>query len=123
MKVITVAIILSLASQSVFAQEVKYLEKGQTAPYTGFLFTPDLEKEFRLMDKKLEFNVELNVSYENLIKSYQGNEALQNKRIDICQAQNEKLAKPKSSLEGVGSFLLGVATTLLVAFAYKQVVR
>lgn len=122
MKFITIMMIGLLTTQLSFA-EVRFLEKGQQAPFTGYLFTPELEKEFRLMDKKLEFSTQLNTSYESLIKSYEGNEAILHKRVEICQTQNEKLAKPKSDLGSFGYFILGAATTILIMFAHGKINR
>jgi hypothetical protein len=121
MKTLSTILIGILLTQSVLAAEVKYLEKGQTAPFTGYLIEPELEKEFRLMDKKLEFSTQLNTSYEGLVKSYAANEAILNKRVEICQVQNEKLSKPSSNLGWMGTFLLGAGTAILIMFAHGKI--
>lgn len=121
MKYLNLILAVSLFTQPVIASEVKFLEKGQTAPFTGYLIEPKLEQEFRLLDKKLEFSTKLNTSYENLVKSYEANEAVLNKRIEVCQVQNEKLAKPKSDIGKFGYFILGAATTILIMFAHGKI--
>jgi hypothetical protein len=121
MKLPSIVLISLLVPSLVFAQDVKYLEQGQAAPFTGYLVSPDMEKKFRLMDKKLEFSTQLNTSYENLLKSYEANDMIQNKRIEICQKQNEKLLNGTTKLDGIPMFLVGAATAILIMFAHGKI--
>lgn len=122
MKYLSLILILVLATPAQ-AVEVKFLKQGEPAPFTGFLFDSEGEKHFRLLDQKLAQSEALNKAYENLVLSYDKNETILNRRIEICQEQNEKLAKPKSDFGKYGHFLLGAATAILIMFAHGKINR
>lgn len=114
-------ILLLLVSNSVQALEVKFLEKGQEAPYAGFLFEPKAESRCRLLDQELDYNKQINASLTNMNNLYEQNATVMQNRILNLQQQvnnNENTLFSKT-----GFFILGVATTILVAFATSRATR
>lgn len=111
---------LILFTNTAFGYEVKYLDQGQAAPFAGYLIEPKLEKEFRLMDKELEYNKKLVVSLDAINKSYQEQVYVMQTRIDNQSKELKELRTSDSFLSKYGLFILGCLTTTAVAFAVNR---
>ena len=123
----SLAIILSISiCFPAYAADVKYVKEGEPVPYTGYLFTPEKEKELRLLDDKLS----LSEQKINLLKS---TNELQtqlidngNKRIEIYQKQVDYLGEKvvstedKSFWKSTLYFTLGAVLTGAVAYGLSQ---
>lgn len=116
-------IIINLLCNSSYSYEVKYLEAGQPAPYTGFLFDVPSEKKLRLLDSDFEYQKKLTVSLENINKSYEQQVSIMQTRIDNQQKEIKELNDSNGFLGKYGLFLLGCLTTTAVAFAVKQAAK
>lgn len=123
MKTLSLALITMLVSNSALALDVRYVEQGKPAPITGFVIDAEAERHFRLLDQKLQSSESMVKAYESIVLAYDKQEQLLNKRIELCQEQNEKLAKPKSVFGSYGHFLLGAATAVLIMFAHGKINR
>ena len=89
-KILSIFLIGLLIPSNCFADEVKYLEQNDKAPYAGFLFTMDATKQYRLL------------SIENpLLK--QENTILKQEKTELSDA-NDKLAKTVNSEHSLNDF-------------------
>ena len=109
-------LILLLLFNSVYAIDITPIEKGQVAPYKGFLVSPEQMKEFRQIneDKKL-------LEQENL--KLQDLQVINEQRIGLYkkawEETNSELTKERFSgnFKGIGGFILGVALSGIAAYA------
>lgn len=129
-QIINSLLALSLFFNSVVAQaEIKYLEKGNVAPYTGYLFTPDHEKRYRLIDQELEYYKKTSQLNEDLNKLFESKVKVMDDRILIRDQQIDTLSKRLTeSKEGefftkLGFFILGALVTTGVAFGVSRAIR
>ena len=114
-------LVFLLSIQNVFALEVKYLEQGQNAPYTGYLISPETENHFRLIDTELQFQTKLNNSLTIINKSYEQTITVMQNRIDLQQQRVEELYSRENSIWGkLGFFLLGAAAATLITFGVAK---
>lgn len=123
-KVLVLLICLSF-SLNVSADPI-LLQKGNSAPYDGLLFSEqkanDLRKE--LLDKdylKLQ-----NDSLNRSLELYKQNESIYKEQKELLLEQNDRLAKSLyeerrvTNWERVGFFVLGIAATGLAFYGVSQ---
>jgi hypothetical protein len=107
--------------------EVKYVEKGTLAPYTGYLFSPEDEKNARLMAKEMEYFRDLSESMGKLIESDEKVIKVQNERIELYNTQIVNMSKRISETESDNFwrntlfFVLGAVLTGAITFGVNQV--
>ena len=114
--IITLSILGILTSNVSFAiDDVVKLNKGEAAPYTGVLMTP--EKSEKIKDELIEKDslTRINESYRKSIDLYKSNEdvlgqqksLLMNQNIELSKALND--ARGTTTWEKIGLITLGVA--------------
>lgn len=101
------------------AQQIDYIEKGNKAPYTGYILDVAMEKEIRKEKQTLEAkNVVL--SDLNVIKD---------KRIDFHQQEAENAYKElkkqriKTTMYTIGGFVVGVSLSAIAVMAMKKAIK
>lgn len=126
-RAISVLILLLVASPS--WGNVTYLNKGDVAPYEGYLFSIEAEKKLRVTDQELTLCTEKN---DLLTKSVAINLELTTvykNKADLYQQHSENLSKQllaeksDSFLSKGFYFVLGAALTGLVAYGAAHAVR
>lgn len=101
---------------------VKLLEEGNVAPYTGYLFSFEKEREARVAVETVKIQ-------DNIIKQYKSNEEIFERRISNLSEQNDNLAKRNEALqststwERIGWVTLGVVITGLGVYGSSQVLK
>lgn len=83
MKTLISLLIISLSSPAL--AEVKYLPKGGTAPYEGYLFSPEDEEKARMAVKESEYYKKVNDINEKLLDTSV-------KRIEVKDRHIERLS-------------------------------
>lgn len=116
------------SSLTAHADDVKYLKQGETAPFTGYLFTPEKERELRLMDVDYKFVKDLNLSLTNINKVYEDNTKILEERITNKDKQIDNLTERLSEksdgiLSKIGMFLLGAAVTTGIAYGVAKATK
>lgn len=117
--------ILCLLPSLVFGQ-VKYVEKGEPAPFTGYLFTPEKEGEVRQDVESLKYYKLLDESNQRIIALKDKELAAVNANYAIWQKQSEQLskeledAKSNSFWRQTLYFGLGALLTTGLAFAVNK---
>ena len=103
-------ILLLLLTNTAQAFNVKYLEVGDKAEFQGFLFEPSAEKKFRFMDIELDYQKKLNVSLEEINKSYENNQVIMQTRLDNQQKQIVSLTEGNGFFSKYG-FSIGMSNS------------
>lgn len=126
-KLVSLLLILLLSNQAVAEPKLVYLEKDNLAPFTGYLINPEMEKQFRLMDSELDYQKKLNLSLKSITKLHEENESIYIKRLENQQKQidnlSERIVKDDSIWGKLGMFLLGSASTILIAYGVTRATR
>ncbi len=102
MKYIVIMLLFSSVSQA--TDSVVYLPKDQKAPYDGYLFTPDMEKEVRLNTINLKYSEELNASLVKINAIHKDNLQILDQRVKLYQDQSDSLAKSLESSRSTSFF-------------------
>lgn len=101
------------------AQEIKYIEKGQPAPFTGYVITIDMEKQMRKDKQTLEAK---NVVLSDL-------NVLKDKRITFHQEEAENAYKElrkqrvKTTLYTIGGFTVALGLSAITILALKGAIK
>ncbi len=109
--------IISLIISNYSFADVSLLEKGQQAPYKGYLFSPDLELEVRVKVNK-------NLFLESLVIKQQQEIDILNNRVQVKDEliinveKQLKQSERNSSFEKIVYFMLGIVITSSI---YKYV--
>ena len=126
-KLLTLVLMLSI-SMSSFGQ-VKYVEKGQKVPYTGYLLTPEKEKETRFKLIDLDYYKKLSdINTKRLDNSFKQNELL-SKQVILWKDQSTNLAEQlvnresKSFWKSIMYFGLGALITVGLTYSVNQASR
>lgn len=121
-KIFTIFMLICLLLTYVRADEVKFIKKDEPAPYEGYLFSPEKEKEVRYTTKRLETVENLNQLQEEKVFLYE-------KRLEIRDKQLDALSnrvvdeKNDSFLSKAGMFILGALVTTGIVFGVQKVSR
>jgi len=97
-----------LVTQVGFAVEV--IDEGQPAPYKGYLFNPEEEKQLRVINERKLKLEDLAIKQDEKIASMERVITLQSDRIDLLRGELGK-EEPLSNWGRFGYFALGVVTT------------
>lgn len=123
-KLCTLVTLLAFSHYSV--AQVKYIEKDTPAPYTGYLFTPEKEKETRFKLIDLDYYKKLSeVNTERLKVSYEQQEVLE-KQVTVWRDSSTKLASELASRqsrdfwENLMYFGLGALITVGLTYSVNQ---
>lgn len=109
--------------------DVAYVERGNPAPFTGFLFSPDQEKQLRLTDQKLEFCTEKTNLLKESLETQNEVIKFSNQRVELYKTQSDNLAKQVTEIKDDSFwknslyFLVGATLTGLVAYGYSRATR
>lgn len=104
------------------ADDVSYLKKGDPAPFTGYLISPEKADSIREMKIDLDTQKQINGLLLDNQKIYE-------QRVDNLRKQSEDLAKQVETMKDssmftkVGFFVLGSVLTGLVAYGTTRVLR
>lgn len=118
----------ALSSTPALAQ-VKYLEKGEPAPYTGFLFTPEKEQEVRQANEALKYFKLVDETNQRIIKLKDDELALIKDQGAIWRNQADALSKQlqeeknSSFWRNTLYFGLGAVLTTALAFGVNQATK
>jgi hypothetical protein len=106
--------------------QVKYVEKGTPAPYTGYLFTPEKEKETRFKLIDLDYYKKLSeINTARLDNAHKQNELL-SKQVDLWQNHSKELSKElatnesRSFWKNILYFGLGAIITVGLTYSVNQ---
>ena len=118
-------ILILLFSQVVNADDlgkVVSLNKGQAAPFTGYLMDDVKAQRIRIMDLELQSEVKQNKILEQQVILL-NNQNIQN--VEYINRLSKQIQDDKEStfLSKVGFFLIGSAVTTLIAYGASRVVR
>lgn len=120
-----ILLITLLISNIAFGQ-VKYLEKGEQAPFTGYLFTPEKESEVRQNNESLKYYKLLDESNQRIIQMKDQELSIVRDQGALWQTQSQNLSKQLEDAKS-GSFWkqtlyfgLGALITTGLAFAVNQ---
>lgn len=119
-----------LFSQVVYADgPVQYLDKLTPAPYAGYLFTPEKEKEVRFKLVERDYYETLTTSLTSINSKQEALLKLQDDRINLYTQQvdnlSKRLAESKDSnfWSNAGFFILGALVTTGIAFSVTRATR
>lgn len=99
-----------LISSISFAEDVKYLQKNEVAPFTGYLFSPQKELEIRLLNEKLpilEKKIELQEDINEILE-----QRIANNMKYISSLEKDQ---GRGTLRETGYFLFGALLTGFIA--------
>ena len=106
-----------LTSVNSLAQDVIILDKGETAPFHGYLFPDDKAIQFRKDLIELDGLKKMESSYQKSLDLFNKNETLYNTKVNMLLEQNDKLAvalyksKDRDAFENRFWFILGMIVT------------
>jgi hypothetical protein len=121
---LTLTLSISLTSSS--KAETVLLEKGNPAPYTGFLLDKETAQLSRVKIIEGEEAKKLNLSYEKSIQKYQSNELLYQTQVQTVLEQNDKLSRSLRDSQGMGTwerigwFVGGIVITGAAVYGASQ---
>jgi hypothetical protein len=134
--VLLIILCLSGTSYSTCNQPVVSIEKGQAAPCSGYLFTPEKEQEVRLMKIEFIFTKKENEILNKKIKLFDkdieaANLVIKKERehgevwrtTAITTTKNLVAIEESRGTRDVLLFGTGILTAVLVSFIIKNVVR
>lgn len=119
-------ILFILSTQLAFAQDVSYLEKGSPAPYTGYLFSPQKEREIRLTTETLKYCDKSKEMALSILQDYETKDKITADRMNLRDQQIDSLskrlvdAKDDSFLSKAGFFILGALVTGGIAYGLTR---
>ena len=120
---------LSIFISQVSLAQVKYLEKGEAAPYTGYLFTPEKETEVRQGAEALKYFKLVDETNGRIIKLKDDELVLVRQQSDIWRTQSEALSKELQGQKNTGFwkqtlyFGLGALLTTALAFGVNKATK
>ena len=112
--------------QQSIAQDVVFIEKDAQAPYAGFLFTPEKEKETRLKLVDLNFYMDLDSSKTRQIELYKQEGDLLRAQVDLHRDNSVRLNNELMSAnndgfwKGFWMFALGAGVTTAITYAVRR---
>lgn len=118
-----------LISSKSFSDEVVVLEKGTSAPYTGYLFPKETAQKTRIKLIEGEEAKKLNESYVRSIEIYRKNEELNNQKVNILLEQNDKLsrsltdAREMTAFEKIAWFVGGVLVSGAAVYGASKLAK
>jgi hypothetical protein len=122
MKILILAILLSLGSRAVLADDPVYLPKSTPAPYSGYLVPEKTVTDMR--------NISLQLASEKTVNGLLLDEqAVMSQRINNAKTENDALAKElvserdHSIFAKVGFFVLGAGVATLIAYGTIQATK
>lgn len=102
--------------------QVKYIDKGTAAPYSGYLFTVDAELENR--QKLIDYSIN-----KQQLELYRQNEEILTKQVELWRGQSRDLSlelvkKERMSFwQNTLYFALGAVVTTGLAFGVSRAIR
>jgi hypothetical protein len=126
MKNLVLMTMLLIFNTALACDPVKFVEKGAAAPCTGYLFTPEKEKEVRMQVIDLQYEKELSLSKDRQIELYKKENAILTERYQIwsveAKALSSDLSKERNSTfwRNTLYFALGMLITTGVTYAVNQ---
>lgn len=119
-------LILIMSVNMCFAQDVKVLKKGESAPFDGVLFTKELERQIRndkiIADEKIRVLTELNdlSTKENKVITSRL-ELYQQKSLQLVELNNKM--ENSSFIKNAGYFIAGALITGVIGYGVIQAYR
>lgn len=114
-------LLILIISSHALADDAVYLEKGQAAPFQGYLISEEKAEKIRLMDIDLKLQNRANelLTQENTLLRENINYSREHVK-DL----NKQLVESRSSFFGkFGVFLLGAATATLITYGTARALR
>lgn len=129
LKTLLTVFLISLITTNSFADDTSvYLDKGQTAPFAGFLINQNRTQTLINEEKQLKDYKLINDSLQKSLDLSQQNFDLSEKKANILLDQNTKMAeelksdKSTSNLERIVWFSLGVLATGFAIYGAKKAI-
>lgn len=128
MKKIIILTISALMATSAFGQ-VKYIEKGEQAPYSGFLFTPEKEAEVRQNTESLKYYKLVDESNKRLFELQAKELQYTQEQANLWRSQSGELSRQledqrnSSFWKQTLYFGLGALVTTALAFGVNQATK
>lgn len=125
-KVIAIFLIFGVTAN---ANEVTYLEQGKPAPFTGYLFSTEQEKEIRYQLIDADFNTKRLQIKDGIISNYESQIVIYDKRLELYKNTSEELAKQMIANKDVSFweksfyFILGATLTGLVSYGLVNTLK
>jgi len=126
MKNLLIITMLLIFNGSFACDPVKFVEKGNPAPCSGYLFTPEKEREIRLQLVELEFEKQLVISKDRQIELHKQENKLITERYDLWRVEAKELSSDLSKERNNNFwrntlyFALGMIITTGVTYAVNQ---
>jgi len=123
-RIFTLVTLLTFSFVSV--AQVRYIEKGEPAPYTGYLFTPEKEKETRFKLIDLDYYKELSEITNKRLEVSQKQQKLLDEQVVLWKNHSTDLAKEVASRdsrnfwENLMYFGLGALITVGLTYSVNQ---
>lgn len=122
-------IILILTIQSVFAEDsVKYVNIGDPAPFSGYLFSVEKEKRLRLMDQEFDLCNRKSELLSQYATKQEQIMLLSDKKIALYETQIDRLSKQvveqrdATFWQNAFYFIGGAVLTGVIAYGYSRTV-
>lgn len=103
-----------------YADDVKYLDPGEKAPFAGYLITPEKAQKVRDNDIDLQTCNKINLA---LVKEQGISDIRQEKALAHMETLSDAAFKNTNFPEKVGYFLLGALVTGAIAYATVKTLR
>lgn len=122
MNKLIIFLLIALTPLNSLADDAKFLEKGQAAPYDGFLLDREKAAKVRLLD----------IDYQEVLKTkdyLQKDNEVYVQRLDNMKNYNDRLAKENVELREnsiwskLGFFVLGALVTTGIAFSVSRATK
>lgn len=118
-----------ILSNTVYADPIVFIGKGQTAPNDGYLFPEAQALEMRKAILERDEYRLLNTSLNTTVKLQNDNINIQEQRIENYRKQNDEMAKAlyssqsMNNWERIGWFFLGIVGTGFAIYGIQKITK
>lgn len=129
MKTLILFLIVTLCPINALAYEVKYLEKDTPAPFSGFLFSKESEKQLREMEQDLALCNKASALYVKQSEAQEELFKLAQRKASLYETQSDRLAKELADQrsttfwQNTAYFIGGALLSGIIAYGYSRVLR
>lgn len=129
MKRLILIVTLLTFGVNVAANDVVRLEQGNPAPFSGYLFSDQVEKQTRYRLIEADYTDKRNQQLQTIISNYEQQISIYDKRLELYKNTSEELAKQVVSNKDVSFwekslyFILGATLTGIVSYGVVNTLK